>query len=94
VRTECGRFELSAVAWKRRNSVGKLHYFLLLWSEGRKRVPVVLRNDIFKRVTKAECSSNRLIFVNISAKPVGTVIMKVYMPTTDHDIEEMIEKNV
>ena len=42
-------------------------------------------------MTKAECYSDRLMFVKISAKPVDIVLVQVYMPTTNHDDDE-IEK--
>ena len=49
------------------------------------------RNDVVKRLTKVECCSDRLVFVKISAKPVDIVLVQVYMPTTNHDDDE-IEK--
>ena len=54
-----------------------------------KGVAVVLRNDIVKRLTKVECCSDRLMFVKISAKPVDIVLVQVYMPTTNHDDDEI-----
>ena len=56
-----------------------------------KGVAVVLRNDDVKRLTKVESYSDRLRFVKISAKPVYFVLVQVYMPTTNHDDDE-IEK--
>ena len=53
----------------------------------------MLGNDIVKLLTKVECSSDRLMFVKISAKPVDIVLVQVYMSTTYHGDEEM-EKNV
>jgi hypothetical protein len=38
-----------------------------------------------------ECYSDRLMFVKISAKPVDVVLVQVYMPTKNHDDDE-IEK--
>jgi hypothetical protein len=49
----------------------------------------VLRNDDIKCLTKVECYSDRLIFVKISAKPVDIVLVQVYMPTTNHDDNEI-----
>ena len=42
-------------------------------------------------MTKVECYSDRLMFVTISTKPVDIVLVQVYMPTTNHDDDE-IEK--
>jgi hypothetical protein len=56
-----------------------------------KGVAVVLRNDVVKCLTKVECYSDRLMFVMICAKPVDIVLVKMYMPTTNHDDDE-IEK--
>ena len=43
-------------------------------------------------MTKVECSSDRLMFVKISSKPVDIVLVQVYMPTTNHDDDDEIEK--
>ena len=59
--------------------------------KAKKGVAVVLRNDVVKSLTKVECCSDRLMFVKISAKPVDIVLVQVYMPTTNHDDNE-IEK--
>ena len=53
-----------------------------------KGVAVVLRNDV-KRLTKVECCSDKLMFVKISSKPVDIVLVQVYMPTTNHDDDEI-----
>ena len=57
----------------------------------RKGVAVVLRNDVVKGFTKVECYSDGLMFVQIRAKPVDFVLLKMYMLTTNHDDDE-IEK--
>ena len=57
--------------------------------QAEKGVAVMLRNDIFKRLTKVDCCSDRLMFVKISAKPVDIVLVQVYMPTTNHDDDEI-----
>ena len=43
---------------------------------------------MFKRLTKMEFYSDRIMFVKISAKPVDIVIVQVYIPTTNHDDDE------
>ena len=48
-----------------------------------------LRNNIVKRVPKVECYSDKLMFVKISAKTVDFAIVQVYIPTTDHDGDEL-----
>ena len=54
-------------------------------------VAVELMNDIVKLLTNVKCYRDRLIFVKISAKPVDIVLVQVYMPTINHDDDE-IEK--
>ena len=36
-----------------------------------------------------ECYSDRLVFLKISANPVNIVLVQVYMPTTNHDNDEI-----
>ena len=55
-----------------------------------KGVVVMLRNDV-KHLTKVKCFSERLMSVKINAKPVDIVLVQVYIPTTNHDDDE-IEK--
>ena len=57
-----------------------------------KVVAIVLRYDTAKRLRKVECYSDRLMFFKISAKPVDIVVVQVYMPTTNHDDDDEIEK--
>ena len=49
----------------------------------------MLRNDVAKRLIKVECYSDRLMFVKISVKPIDIVLVQVYMPTTNHDGDEL-----
>ena len=51
----------------------------------------MLRNDVVKRLTKVECCSDRLMFIKISAKPFDDVLVQMYMPTKNHE-EDEIEK--
>ena len=56
-----------------------------------KKVLQVLGNDIVKHLTKGEFYSDRLIFMKISAKSDDIVLVKVYMPITNHDDDEIIK---
>ena len=57
-----------------------------------KNVTIVMRNETDKLETKAECNRDRLTFVKISAKPVDTETVKVYVSKAYHDEEETEEK--
>ena len=48
-----------------------------------------MRNGVVKSLTKVECYSDGLMFVEISAKSVDLVLVQVYMPTTNHDDDEI-----
>jgi endonuclease/exonuclease/phosphatase family metal-dependent hydrolase len=63
--------------------------------EEQRGVAIMLDEEVAKRVTEIEQCSDRLIMVRVSATPVDMIIIQVYMPTTDHEddeIEEMYEQ--
>ena len=57
--------------------------------EFQRGVAVMLDLEVAKRVVEVECCSDRLIMVKVSATPVDIILIQVYMPTTDHDEEEV-----
>ena len=52
---------------------------------------VMLDGEVAKRVTCVEQYSDRILTVKISAMPVDMLIVQIYMPTTDHEDEEVEE---
>jgi hypothetical protein len=90
---ELNEVGLSEVRWPGKGEIVSGNY-TMFYSGGvkaEKGVAVVIKNDIVKRLTKVECYSDRLMFVQISAKPVDIVLMQVYMQITNHDGDK-IEK--
>ena len=84
---------LSEVRWPGKGKIVSENY-TMFYSGGikaKKGVAVTLRNNIVTQLKKVECYSDRLMFVQISAKPVDIVLMQVYMQITNHDGDK-IEK--
>lgn len=54
-------------------------------------VAIIFDQEAAKRITEVEKCSDRVIMVKVSATPVDMVIIQVYMPTTDHEDEEVEE---
>ena len=54
-----------------------------------KGVAIVLDSKAAKRVSEVEQISDRMIVVKLQAEPVDIVLVQVYMPTTDHEDEEI-----
>jgi Exonuclease III len=80
---------LSEVRWPGNSEMVSGNY-TMFYSGGvktEKGVAVVLRNHVVKCLTKVECCSDRLMFVKCE-KPVGIVLVQVYMPTTNHNDDE------
>ena len=60
-------------------------------NENQRGVAVILDGETAKRVTKIVQHSDRLILVKIQAEPVDLVVIQIYMPTSDHEDEEVEE---
>ena len=66
--------------------------FRVIYSGGeecQRGVAVVLDRMTANKVMDIEQISDRMMMVRIQAEPVNMVIVQVYMPTTDHDDEEV-----
>ena len=66
--------------------------FRVVYSGGNDRmrgVAIVLDSKAAKRVSEVEQISDRMIVVKLQAEPVDVVLVQVYMPTTDHEDEEI-----
>jgi hypothetical protein len=57
--------------------------------ESQRGVGIVLDKETAKGVTKIVRIGDRILLVKIAAVPVDLVIIQVYMPTTDHEVEEV-----
>jgi exonuclease III len=57
--------------------------------ERQRGVAVVLDKEVARRVSKVTQDSDRVIMVRIEAEPVDLVVIQVYMPTTEHEDEEI-----
>ena len=57
--------------------------------ERQRGVAVVLDKEAARRVSKVTQDSDRVIMVRIEAEPVDLVVIQVYMPTTEHEDEEV-----
>lgn len=57
--------------------------------EHRQGVAILLDKEMAKRVTNVMQCNDRMMMIKIEAEPVDIVIIQVYMPTTDHDDEEV-----
>src|SRR5207245_8643834 len=52
-------------------------------------VAIVLDCETAKRVIEVEQYSDRVSIVKLQAEPVDIVLVQVYMPTSEHDDEEI-----
>ena len=59
--------------------------------EKRRGVAVILEKRTARSVQKVCYEGDRLMMVKLSGKPVDVIIVLIYLPTTEHDIEEMEE---
>ena len=52
-------------------------------------VGIILRKSVGMRVKSFLQLNERIIMIRIETKPVDTVVLQVYMPTTDYEDEEV-----
>ena len=89
---------LCEVKWKKSDDCysERFRFINVGGGAGRNGVAVVLDPATAKRVTNVEVEyGDRLVKVKVEAEPKNLIIVQVYMPTTDHDdeeIEEMYQK--
>ena len=68
--------------------------FKVIYSGGTTRhrgVAMILDRETAKRLVKVERYGDRAILIKIQAEPIDLVVLQVYMPTTEHDDEEVDE---
>ena len=82
---------LSEVRWKEQGDFYSDGYRIIYsgGTESQRGVAVVLDNEISRKVITIDQRSDRLLVVKIKADPVDLVIVQVYMPTSDHEDEEI-----
>ena len=59
--------------------------------ECQRGVAIMCDEEVSRRVTEVQLCNDRLIMIKISAMPVDIVVIQVYMPTTEHEDEEIEE---
>jgi exonuclease III len=82
---------VSEVKWKQNGDL-ESDGVRIIYAGGDKKqrgVAVMMDEEVAKRVTDVERCSDRLIMVKVKATPVDMVLIQVYMPTSDHDDEEI-----
>ena len=64
----------------------------VIYSGGEKAergVAIVLRGNAKKSVEEVECISDRIMWIRLKGEKLDTLIIQVYMPTSDHQDEEV-----
>ena len=82
---------LSEIRWK---GIGDFESgeFRIIYSGGmecQRGVGFVLDREASGRVISVEQCSDRLVWIKVRAEPVDMVLIQIYMPTTDHEDEEV-----
>ncbi len=66
--------------------------YRIMYSGGKDRnrgVAIIVDKDTAKRVSGVDQISDRVMLIKLSAEPVDIVVVQVYMPTTEHEDEEI-----
>ncbi|XP_021917346.1 craniofacial development protein 2-like [Zootermopsis nevadensis] len=81
----------SEVRWRDQGDFesGSYHMYYSGGESAERGVTIVIQKWIKKRIIKVQACSDRLMYMKLNAEPVDILIMQVYMPTSDHDDEEV-----
>ena len=84
---------VSEVRWKEGGDFESDGYRVLYsgGNECQRGVAVILDKEAGRRVTQVERCSDRLMIVKLKAEPVDMILIQVYMPTSDHEDDEIEE---
>ncbi|KDR20788.1 Craniofacial development protein 2, partial [Zootermopsis nevadensis] len=83
--------DVSEVRWRDQGDFesGSYHMYYSGGESAERGVTIVIQKWIKKRIIKVQACSDRLMYMKLNAEPVDILIMQVYMPTSDHDDEEV-----
>lgn len=82
---------VSEVRWKEQGDFesGDYHMYYSGSESAERGVAIVMQKWIKPSIIKVEACSDRLMYIKLNAEPVDIVIIQVYMPTSDHEDEEV-----
>ncbi|XP_021941042.1 uncharacterized protein LOC110840374, partial [Zootermopsis nevadensis] len=82
---------VSEVRWRDQGDFesGNYHMYYSGGESAERNVAIVMQKWIKKSVIKVQACSDRLMYIKLNAEPVDILIIQVYMPTSDHDDEEV-----
>ena len=84
---------LTETRWKGNGDFMSDDYRIIFAGENNNHggVAFVLSKDAARYVITIEQMSDRILLIRLNAKPVNITIIQVYMPTTEHEEEEVEE---
>ena len=82
---------LTEVRWKEKGDINSDEYRVIHsgGDQSQRGVALILDKTTARSVSQVECASDRLMRVRLNGTPVDIVVIVTYMPTTDHDDEEV-----
>jgi len=84
---------VSEVRWKGQGEIRSGDYTVYYSGSERaeKSVAIVVHESIVRSVVKKVVYNDRIIAIKLHAAPVGILMMQVYMPTSDEEVEELYD---
>ena len=82
---------VSEARWKRKGEI-KSGDYTVYYSEGERAergVAIVVHKSVVRSVVKKIACNDRTMALNLKAEPVNILIIKVYMPTSEHEDDEV-----
>ena len=90
-RNEVSILGVSEVGWKRQGEIRSGDY-TVYYSRGEraeKVVTIVVHKSVVRSVVKKVVYNDRIIVIKLQAEPINILMMQVYMPTSEHEDDEV-----
>ena len=83
---------LSEIRWSDKGDIN-IDGFRMIYSgpekQGKQRVGILLSKNHINKIIQVSCINERIMSIKLESTPVNTVLVQVYMPTSDSTEEEV-----
>jgi len=92
-KNEVSILDVSELRWKGQGELrsGDCTVYYSGGEQAEKRVAIVVHKNVVRSVAKKIVYNDRIIAIKLQAEPINILTMQVYMPTSEHEDDEVEE---